>query len=210
MEFPIDIIESITGPMKIVTQSVDIAKWIANKYQQHRDSRQSSETQDDERMDDCFLKTLYILRQESDRKKMEYIKYFAQNTILSETCAIDTEAILSFLMDIEQMTWRQICFIEGFNRSHRNEIEINGMQTSDVNGMLKLSEMKKLVNLDYLSAQRDGKFYFISGSGLLVTSDIRIRPMGTQLATLMDFKLIPIDEIARAFGTGMIKTTITY
>ena len=208
MEFPIDIIESITGPMKIVTQSVDIARWIADKYRQHRDSRQSSETQDDERMDDCFLKTLYILRQESDRKKMEYIKYFAQNTILSETCAIDTEAILSFLMDIEQMTWRQICFIEGFNRSGRNEIEINGMQTSDVNGMLRLSEMKKLVNLDYLSAQRDGRFYF--NGGLLVTSDIRIRSMGTQLATLMDFKLIPIDEIAKAFGTGMIKTTITY
>ena len=42
------------------------------------------------------------------------------------------------------MTWRQIRFIEGFNRSHRNEIEIKGMQTSDVNGMLRLSEMKKL------------------------------------------------------------------
>ena len=209
MEFPIDIIESITGPMKIVKQSVDIARWIANEYKQHRDSRQSSsETQDDEKMDDCFLKTLYILRQESDKKKMEYIKYFAQNTILSETCAIDTEAILSFLMDIEQMTWRQICFIEGFNRSHHNEIEIEGIPTSDVNGKLKLSEMRKLVNLDYLSAQRDGRFYF-SGS-LLVTSDIIVRPMGTQLATLMDFKLIPIDEIARAFGTGMIKTTITY
>ena len=158
-------------------------------------------------MDDCFLKTLYILRQESDRKKMEYIKYFAQNTILSETCAIDTEAILSFLMDIEQMTWRQICFIEGFNRRDRKEIEIVGMQTSDVNGMLRLSEVKKLVNLDYLFAQRDG--FYVSGS-LLVTSDVKIRPMAAQLATLMDFKLIPIDEIARAFGTGMIKATITY
>ena len=48
MGFPIDIIESITGSMKIVTQSVDIARWIANKYQQHKNSRQSSETQDDE------------------------------------------------------------------------------------------------------------------------------------------------------------------
>lgn len=139
---------------------------------------------------------------------MEHIKYFAQNTILSETCAIDNEAILSFLMDIEQMTWRQICFIEGFNRSYRNEIEIQGMQTSDVNGRLRLNEIKKLVNLDYLSAERDGKFY-LRGS-LLVTSDIVIRPVGTELATLMDFKLIPIEEIARAFGNGMIKETKTY
>ena len=152
MGFSIDTIESITGAMKIVTQSVDIARRIADKYKQHRNSRQSDETQDDERMDDCFLKTLYVLRQESDRKKMEYIQCFAQNTILSETCAIDTEAILSLLMDIEQMTWRQICFIEGFNRRHRDEIEIIGMEISDVNGQLRLSEIKKLINLHYLSA----------------------------------------------------------
>ena len=198
MEFPIDIIESITGPMKTVTQSVDIARWIANKYQQHRNSRQSNETQDDERMDDCFLKALYILRQESDRKKMEYIKHFAQNTILSETCAIDTESILSLLMDIEQLTWRQICFIEGFNRNNNGNIEIQGMETSDVNGILKMSEIQKLDSLDYLYSRRDGNFY-LSGSSL-VTSDIVVRMKGVHLSTLMKLGLIPIDEIAKAFG----------
>lgn len=139
---------------------------------------------------------------------MEYIQCFAQNTILSETCDIDPEGILSFLMDIEQMTWRQICFMEGFNRGSRKEIEIIGMPVSDVNGRLRLSEIQKLVDLNYLSTGRDGLLY--SSGGLLSTDKIRVQQIGTQLAMLMDLKSIPIDEIARAFGTGMIKATITY
>ena len=210
MENPIDLIESIPGAITAVKKSVEFTKWIIDEYQQRRKARQSSENEDDERMDECFLKTLYILRQESDRKKMEYIKCFAQNTILSETCAIDNDAILGFLMDIEQMTWRQICFIEGFNRRHRNDIKIKGMETSDVNGAVKLSEMRRLVNLAYLSDGGEGKFYFISGSNMLSTDRISIQRMGTHLATLMDLKLIPVEEIAKVFGTGMISETKTY
>ena len=210
MEFPIDIIESIPGAMKIVTQSVDIAKWIANQYRQHRDSHQSSETQDNERMDDCFLKTLSVLRQESDSKKLEHIKHFAQNTILSETCDLDTEGILRFLMDIEQMTWRQICFIEGFNRREREEIEIKGIQISDVNGELRFSEIKKLVSLDYLLRLQDGYHLVDESNRVLNASEISIREMGTELATRMDLESIRIDEIGRAFGSGMIEETKTY
>ena len=133
---------------------------------------------------------------------MEYIKHFAQNTILSEDCDIHPEGILSFLMDIEQMTWRQFCFIEGFSRNRRKEIEIKGIRTSDVNGKLRLRDVEKLVSLKYLSAKRE-TFYF--SSDLLVTSDIGIRSIGGELANLMDLKSIPNDEIARAFGPGMIK-----
>ena len=208
MEFPIDIIESIPGAMKTVTQSADIIKWIINKYQERKDSHQSNEPQDDERMDECFLKTLYALRQESESKKLAYIKCFAQNTILDETSDVDTDAILSFLMDIEQMTWRQFCFIEGFKRKSHNQIEIIGMDTSDINGKSRFSEIEKLVNLNYLSTGRDGKFYF--SSNLLRTDKIGIKLMGFEFAMLMDFDLIPIDEIAKAFGPGMIKDTITY
>ena len=177
---------------------------VVNGYQQRRETRQS----DDERMDDCCLKTLYILKQESDRKKLEYIQCFAQNTIISETCAIDTEGILRFLMDIEQMTWRQICLIEGFNRRERKEIEIQGIQISGVNGRLRFSEIIKLENLDYLHPSPNR--YRQTESGMLVTSDIEILPLVPELATLMDLKSIPIDEIGSAFGTGMVKETRTY
>lgn len=209
MDFPIDLIESIPGAIKTVTQSVDIAKWIADQYQKRRASREPNETQDDDSMDDCFLKTLYLFRQESERKKLEYIKCFAQNTILSDTCPIDTDGILSLLTDIEQMNWRQLCLIEGFNRRYRQEIEIIGMDTSNINGTLMLSDIKKLVNLNYLYTNRDG-FYFQANGNRLVTDDIGGRKIGEELAMLMDLKSIPNEEIARAFGPGMIKQTITY
>ena len=64
MEFPIEIIEAIPSVVKTVTKSVDIAKWLSNEYQQRRKSYNSDKTQDSEGMDSCFLKTLYILRQE--------------------------------------------------------------------------------------------------------------------------------------------------
>ena len=204
MENPIDIIESIPGAIKTVTQSWDIAQWIADQYKKRRQSRPDNDPQDDDSMDDCVLKILYLLRQESEIKKLEYIKCFAQNTILSATC--DTDTTLRFLMDIEQMTWRQICFIEGFTRKAHKQIEIIGMETSDVNGNVRFSEIEKLVNLRYLRSGRDGKFSF--NSNLLRTEEIDIRLMGFELSKLMDLKSIPIEEIASAFGTNMIRTTI--
>ena len=207
MEFPIDIIESIPGAIKTVTKSADCIKWIINEYQKLRGSRQSNETQDDEGMDECFLKILYALKQESESKKLEYIKYFAKNTVLCETCNIVPEGILSFLMDIEQMTWRQFCFIEAFSRKHDRQIEIRGVSTLDLNGQLRFSEIEKLVNLKYLTPGRDGKFYF--NDRFLVTDVIEIELRGRHLSNLMGFKLIPIDEITRAFGTGMIRETKT-
>ena len=213
MEFPIDIIEKMPSVIKTVTEAVDIARWIANEYQKRKESRQFNETQDnepqnDERMDDCLLKTLHTLRQESDRKKLEHIKSFAQNTILSETAAIDPETILSFLMDIERMTWRQICFIEGFNRRVDDVIEIIGIQYVGTNGQLRYSEMKTLVNLNYFYLDNDNDVFHAKEEGLLDTDEIKIRGPGKDLARLMDLKSIAIDEIGRAFGVGMIRTTL--
>ena len=74
---------------------------------------------------------------------------------------------------------------------------------------LRVSETKKLVNLHYLSLGDDGKFH-VKEKEVLKTDEIRIRETGIQLAKLMDFKLTPLEEIARAFGTGMIRTTLTY
>ena len=77
----------------------------------------------------------HVERNDSDKYQLEYIQYFAQNTVLSETCAIDPEGILSILMDIEQMTWRQFCLIEGFSKEHCDKIEIMGMDFSGLNAV---------------------------------------------------------------------------
>ena len=205
MDFPIDLIKEIPGAIKTVKQFVDIAKWISDQYQKRRASRDPNETQDDDRMDDCFLKTLYLLRQESESKKLEYIKYFAQKTILSDASYIDPDAILSFLMDIEQMTWRQLCLIEGFRRRQHDKIEINGMRVLDPNDFLRLRELKKLESLNYLIRVPD----IIDPPPLLDTDGIWVVPIGTELALLMNLQSIPIDEIGRAFGTGLIRETTT-
>ena len=217
MEFPIDLIKEIPGAIKTLTQAVDLAKWIADRYKEHREKRSASrephETQEDDSMDDCFLKTLYLLRQESERKKLEYIKNFAQNTILSDaveiyadpfdTDAIDADAILSFLMDIEQMTWRQLCLIEGFRRRLDEKIEIKGMQVSGQNGLLRFRDLQKLASLNYLLGEPDRI------PRRLYTDTIEVAPIGTELALLMNLQSIPTDEIGRAFGRGMIVETIT-
>lgn len=206
MDFPIEMIESIQGVVKIVNHSVDIAKRIADKYQQRRDSRRSSKTQDDEGMDNCFLKTLYILRQESNRKKMEYIEYFAQNTILSDSCDLDTGTILHFLNDMEQMSWRQLCFIEGLRKMYSNEIEIQGIGGPDINRISRTAEMERLTGFGYLYTRTDDLFDYHP----LNLDRIYISDVGKQLADLMDLKLISLDEIAQAFGPGQIKMTVTY
>ena len=205
MENPIDLIESIPSAIKTVAQSVDIAKWIADQYQKRRASRPGNEPQEDDSMDDCFLKTLYLLRQESENKKLEYIKCFAQNTLLSDTSDINPEGTLSFLMDIEQMTWRQICLLEGFRRQHDNEIKIIGMRASDTSGMLNFRELKKLGFLEYLSGVPDRTTF--GALKMAQINRIRVTPTATELASLMNLQSIPDDEIVRAFGKGMITET---
>ena len=112
-------------------------------------------------MDSCFLKTLYILRQESENKKLEVIKRLAQKTILSGSCELDTGTILHLLSDIEQMTWRQICFIEGIRRIHSNRINIKGVGDSQVDRVSRTREMEVLTQLGYLYHRTDGLFNYV-------------------------------------------------
>ena len=195
MDFPIE--------SSVIKTAFDIAQWIGNEYQKRRMSRPDNDPQDDDRMDDCVVKTLYILRQESEVKKLEHIKCFAQNTILSDTCSLDTHTILRFLMDIEQMTWRQFCFLEGVQRMERNEIEIQGVNFSEVPGRLKRRDFEFLVNLGYLS---HGNWY--TGRSAWSSDTIRVETLGAHLAMLMDLKSMKIEEIVSAFGIGSI-TEIT-
>ena len=206
MDFPIELIKEISGAIKTVTQSVEIARWISDQYQKRRASRDPDENQDDERMDECYLKTLYLLMQESEEKKLEYIKCFAQNTILSENCPIDTDTILSFLMDIEQMTWRQFCLLEGFSRKNRNEIKIESYDNSGINGIIRGTEIKKLIDLNYLSRGSDSIRSYTSTS----FDHIHISTLGQEISRLLDLQSVEPDEIGKAFGTGRVQATVTY
>ena len=206
MDFPIDMIESITGAMKTLTQGADIARWIADKYQKRSASRPGGKPQGDDSMDDCVLKTLYLLRQESELKKLEHIKCFAQNTILSDTCNLDTYTILRFLMDIEQMSWRQFCLLEGFRRKESNGIEIEDSRNSDINAISIETEIKTLINFNYLRSGNHDLYSYTSTD----FENIYIRELGEEISSLLNLESIKISEIGKAFGTGRITESKTY
>lgn len=184
----------------VIKTAVEIAKWLGNEYQKHRASRPDNDPQDDDRMDDCVVKTLYILRQESEVKKLEHIKCFAQNTILSYTCSLDTHTILRFLMDIEQMTWRQFCLLEGFRRKESNGIEIRDSRNSDINAISIDTEIKILINLNYL---RGGNHEIHSYTSTYF-ENIYLCELGREISSLLNLESIDIREIGKAFGSGRI------
>lgn len=187
----------------VIKTAVEIAKWIRDEY---RESRQSQETQDDERKEECVLKTLYILRQESESKKLDYIRIFAESTILSKSEEIHTDTILSFLKDIEQMTWRQLCLLEGFNRKQGNRIKVNGYDDEGIDGMSRETEIKELIALNYLR-RSSNQLYSLTSTHF---EHISISSLGHELSRLMGLQSIDISEIGKAFGTGRIEETIRH
>ena len=192
--------------IKLVPAVLDTVQRLINIYKEHRNSRQSDEPQDNEGMDSCFKKAIFMLRQESEIKKLDRIESFVENTILSASCDLDTGTILHLLNDIERMTWRQLCFIEGLRRMHRKDIEISGIGDSDINRISRTVEMERLTGLGYLYTRTKDLFNYTP----LGVDKIYISKIGSQLAELMNLNLISPEEIAQAFGSGQIKVTITY
>ena len=192
--------------IKLVPAVLDTVQRLINIYKERKDSRQPDGPQDNEGMDSCFKKSISMLREESEIKKLYRIESFVENTILSESCDLDTGTILHLLNDIEGMTWRQLCFIEGLRRMHRNEIEIKGIGDSDINRISRTVEMERLIGLGYLNTRTEGLFNYTQ----LRVDRIYISEIGSQLAKLMNLNSISLDEIAEAFGSGQIKMTITY
>ena len=202
MEFlPVEVVEEIKSVLELTKP---LAKPIVDRIIRLCDLHKAS---DDDDLKDCIKDAISMLTQKTQAPKRFHLDKFVENTLLDPECELEPETIFCFLQDIKQMTWRQLCFIEGFCRSYRDEIKIKGMQTSDTNGILRLSEVKKLVDLSYLSAPSDG---FRFSNQVLVTSYIEAVRMSLLLANLMDLESIPVEEIGRAFGTGMIEETKTY
>ena len=198
--------EFTSDDIKLVPVVLDTVQRLINIYKERRDSRQPDEPQDNEGIDSCFKKAIFMLREESEIKKLSHIESFVQNTILNDSCDLDTGTILHFLNDIEQMSWRQFCFIEGLRKMHSNEIEIRSIGGSDINRNSRTVEMERLTGFCYLYTRTEDLFNYHP-----VNLDrIYISDVCKQLANLMDLNSISLDEIAKAFGSGQVKTTITY
>lgn len=198
MDFPPVAPEDLRPIFSLAKTALDVIKRLRDEY---------FNDEGDENGDrkDCIKAAILTLTQETQAEKSKHLEKFVENTLLNPECDLEPSSIFSFLEDIKQMTWRQICFIEGFTRKSYRQIEIIGMETSGVNGNVRFCEIERLVNLRYLGKGRDG-FYFDGGS--LTTEEIDIKGMGLDLSARMDLKSIPLDEIAKAFGTGRIKAIL--
>lgn len=201
MEFPIEEVKSI---FNIAKSTVDVIRSLCSLYPEF-------EPDDDEagkhgEIKDCIKEAILILRKETQAKKNSHLEKFVENTLLNPECELEPSTIFSFLKDIEQMTWRQFCLLEGFRRHGRNEIEISSYSASDINGISIRTEIKKLISLNYLNRYDDNIRSYMSAD----FKDIEISEPGREISSLLDLQSVELSEIGRAFGEGRIKTTVTY
>ena len=195
MEFPIE--EVITAIVKPAAKT--IGRLIG-------DLRKPDDDEADENGDrkDNVKKAVLILTQETQAKKSCHVEQFVKNTIYNPECELEDSTIFSFLKDVEQMTWRQFCLLEGFRRKERtgrDKIEISRYGRSDVDGISIETEIKKLIDLNYLNRHSDSLRNYMSTE----FDDIYLSPLGQEISKLLDLQSVEIDEIAKAFGGGRVK-----
>ena len=151
---------------------------------------------------DCIKEAILILTQETQGKKSSHLEKFVENTLFNPKCELTSSTIFYFLQDIKQMTWRQLCLLEGFRRENNREIEIRGPSDSDINAISIGTEIKKLMDLNYL--------YERGTSQSSSSKSIRVDELGIEISKLLDLESIDLPEIGKAFGKGSIKTEVTY
>lgn len=198
MEFPIE--EVITAIVKPAAKT--IGRLIG-------DLRKPDDDEVDGNGDrkDNVKKAVLILTQETQAKKSCHVEQFVANTIYNPECELEDSTIFSFLKDIEQMTWRQFCLLEGFRRKDSSHtIEINRYDNSGINGMSRGTEIKNLIDLNYLDRGSDSLRDYTSTS----FNHIYISEMGKEISKLLGLESVDISEIGKAFGKGSIQETKHY
>lgn len=145
MEFPLVEVEEIESVLRITESTAKYISRLCGWFKK----------EPDEDVKNCVKEAILILRKETQAKKSSHLEIFVENTLFDPACGLEPSTIFSFLKDIEQMTWRQFCLLEGFRRKESNKIEINGYNDSGINGTSIATEIKQLIDLNYLSRGSD-------------------------------------------------------
>ena len=72
--------------------------------------------------------------------------------------------------------------------------------------MIRGTEIKKLINLNYLRRSSDDIYSFTSTS----FDHIGISQLGQEISSLLDLQSVELSEIGKAFGKGRIQQTVRY
>ena len=197
MEFPVEV-EEVKSIFSMAKSTIDVIIRLCHQFK-------GGAGENGDRKD-CIRQAILILRKETQAKKISHVEKFVENTILNSECELEPSTIFSVLLDIEQMTWRQFCLLEGFKRKDSNEIEIGGYENSGSNGISIGTEMKKLIDLNYLKRGSDSIHSYTSTS----FDHIRISQLGQEISSLLDLQSVELSEIGKAFGKGWIQQTVRY
>ena len=200
MEFPVEV-EEVKSVFNIAKSTVGV---ITHLYHQFKEPDDESGENGDRK--DCIREAILILSKETQAKKSSHVEKFVENTLLNSECELEPSTIFSVLKDIEQMTWRQFCLLEGFRRRDPNTFKINGYDDSGIDGMIRGTEIKKLINLNYLRRSSDDIYSFTSTH----FDHIGISQLGQEISRLLDLQSVELSEIGKAFGTGRIQQTVRY
>lgn len=204
MEFPIEEARHI---FSIAQSTIDIINRLRDRLNPSGNSDNGGNGDEE----DNVKKAILILTRETQAKKHSHLEKFVENTIENSECELEDSTIFSLLKDIEQMTWRQLCLLEGFRRRNKGQIDRiresggSGGSRSDINKEYMRIEIENLGNLRYLQIY-DNQNQRYRGTGF---SNIEISMTGEKLSSLLDLESIEIDEIAKAFGEGSIQYTVT-
>ena len=203
MEFPL---EEVKDGFSIAKSTIEVISRLYNLLKKPEISNDDEADENGDR-EDCIKRAILILSRETQAKKSFHVEKFVENTIENPECELEDSTIFSFLQDIEQMTWRQFCLLEGFRRKDSSHtIEINRYDNSGINGMSRGTEIKNLINLNYLDRGSDSFRDYTSTS----FDHIYISQMGQEISRLLGLGSVDINEIGKAFGEGRVKQTVTY
>lgn len=205
--------EELEGIFRIAKPAVEVIKLLLQPFKEPDDDEEPDDEKAGDNRDrkDCRKKAISMLIKETQAKKSPHLEKFVENTLLTPECELELATIFYFLKDIEQMTWRQFCLLEGFRRkalSDSNKIEITDSVDLDIDTFSIETEIQKLIDLNYLhcySTKNSRRDYLLTDFEHVYISDL-----GREISTLLDLESVELREIGKAFGEGRIKTEVRY
>ena len=190
---PVEVIKEVKAVLELAKPAVKpIVDCIIRLGNRHRES-------DDDDLKDCIKDAILMLTRETQAQKRFHLEKFVENTLLTPECELEPATIFCFLQDIEQMTWRQLCLLEGFRRKDRSsedQIKISSYSDSSINEFSIDTEIKKLIELNYLERGSTALRDYLSTS----FEHIRISGLGREFSKLLDLESIDLRKIGNAFG----------
>ena len=200
MEFPIEEARHI---ISIAQSAIDLINRLRGQLNPSGNAEKGEQEENEDKAEN-IKRAISILTQETQAKKSVHVEQFVENTILDPECELEDATIFSFLKDIEQMTWRQLCLLEGFRKKESKTIEINRFDDSGIDGMVRENEIKILIDLNYLNNYGDyGKFSD-------AFKDLYVTELGAEISKLLVLEAVELPEIGKAFGKGKVRQIVQY